>query len=107
MGEPYVNDRVIDVTPAMIRQMFNQSDLPERIAAGLLEAMSLRNEHVQYPAAKDEPFCTHSQMIRYSDESGWLVELFQYVRPDGKLGASGLPDPKRLRMGGQVYRAKA
>ncbi|MDP2674350.1 MAG: hypothetical protein Q8Q00_05525 [Dehalococcoidia bacterium] len=42
---------------------------------------------------------TRSQVLRYLDAEGqWLVEVHQYLRPDGTLGGSGTPDPKRLRL---------
>ena len=60
-----------------------------------------------YCREKGEPFCTHGQMIRYISKSGsWCVEIFQYFRPDNKIGASGLPDPKRLRLRNTIYIVK-
>ena len=32
-----------------------------------------------------------------------VAEVHQYVRPDGSLGGSGLPDPKRLYKDGILY----
>ena len=46
-------------------------------------------------------------MIRYCDEQGALVvEVFQYLRSDGSLGASGLQDPKRMRVGNEIWRVE-
>ena len=59
---------------------------------------------MQHPENKGEPWCTHSQLIRFVDENGqWLYEGHQYLRPDGKIGGSGLLDPKRVRLDGVIY----
>jgi hypothetical protein len=84
--------------------MFNQSQYPSLIEQGLLPAQYLRNNHLSAPETQGEPRCTHAQMIRYFNEQGqWVVEVFQYLRPDAQLGASGRPDPKRLRLGQVIY----
>jgi hypothetical protein len=42
--------------------------------------------------------------MAYDDASGVMVAVVhQYLRPDGSLGASGLPDPKRLLVNGILY----
>lgn len=74
------------------------------IEDGALKPVYLRNDHLLNPERLGEPQCTRGQMIRYLDSKGrWLVEVFQYLREDGTLGASGKPDPKRLRLGQTVY----
>ena len=74
------------------------------IADGLLIPEYLRDNHLKEPEAKDEPYCTRGQMIRYLNGTGqWAVEVFQYLRPDKTIGASGRPDPKRLRIGKTVF----
>jgi len=86
--------------------LFNRSDTPRQITAGLLKPEYLRNKHLARDKAAELslPYCTHAQMIRYRDQEGRpVVEVFQYLQPDGSLGASGLPDPKRLWLGSAVY----
>lgn len=62
-----------------------------------------RNGHPSPPAAA-EPFCTRSQSITYFDSDGNVIaKVHQYLREDGTIGASGKPDPKRLRIGDTVY----
>lgn len=74
------------------------------IQGGILQAQFLRNNHLEEPEKVGEPFCTHGQMIRYLDSKGqWVVEVFQYLRSDNTLGASGKPDPKRLRIGDIIF----
>jgi hypothetical protein len=48
--------------------------------------------------------CTRSQYLIYVDNNGKKVAgVHQYLRPDGKLGASGRPDPKELLINGVLY----
>jgi len=87
-----------------IRKLFNESQLPDMIDKGQLSVIYLRNKHLTDPSAVGEPWCTHAQMIRYLDQNGsWLVEVFQYLRADGSIGASGKADPKRIRLHNKVY----
>ena len=97
-------DKVEFVSASSIRRLFNESQFPRMINAMQLTVEYLRNTHLKEPEKKNEPYCTHGQMIRYIGlDRQWVAEIFQYLRPDGTLGASGHPDPKRLRMHGKVY----
>lgn len=50
-----------------------------------------------------EPFCTHSQIVVYWEGDDTPIAIVhQYARPDGSLGASGRPDPKKLVVGGRL-----
>lgn len=87
-----------------LQQRFNASPYPSMIQEGILRTEIVRTSHLKNPAERDEPTCTHSQFVRYSDHNGqWLVEVHRYLRPDGTLGASGMPDPKRLRIGDEIF----
>lgn len=47
---------------------------------------------------------SRSQIIAYVDTNDVRVaELHQYLQPDGTIGASGLPDPKRLLIDELLY----
>jgi hypothetical protein len=95
------------VPAGQIRRLFNTSAVPAMIANGILTAQYLRDAVLRNPAAVGEPPGTRSQIIRYADATGrWIVEVHQYLRPDGTLGASGRPDPKRLRLAGIIYVAQ-
>jgi hypothetical protein len=84
------------VTKDLIRQVFNKGNYFERIKSGELIAHLTRNSH-QNPPPTGEPFCTHSQILYYYTKEDTLVAVVhQYHRPDGNIGGSGLPDPKRL-----------
>jgi hypothetical protein len=86
--------------------MFNESEYWQRSKTGDLRAVIIRDGHPSAPKA-DEPFCTRSQTIIYREPSGQRVAVVrQYLRQDGTLGASGLPDPKKLWRDGIVYEAR-
>ena len=44
-------------------------------------------------------------MVSFLDsDNNELARVHQYLRPDGTIGASGKPDPKRLLEGNILYR---
>jgi hypothetical protein len=50
------------------------------------------------------PHCTQSQLIGYFDKTRRrIATAHQYLKPDGSLGASGLPDPKSLLIGDELF----
>jgi len=84
------------VTEATIRKCFNDGRFAERVTSGELTTIVKWHSHAD-PPPTGEPLCTHSQMVYYCAPDGHVVALVhQYLRPDGTIGASGLPDPKRL-----------
>ncbi len=75
-----------------------------KIDDGTLKSEVVKNDHLKNPRKVDEPWCTHSQIINYFDGNGHLiVTMHQFLRQDGRLGASGMPDPKRLKHNGIIY----
>ena len=84
------------VSTSIIRDYFNKGQFYQRSLTGELVTWMKRDSHPSPPPI-DEPYCTRSQIIYYYDQEGNSVAIVhQYMRPDGKLGASGKPDPKRL-----------
>lgn len=86
--------------------MFNSADYTVRLETGQLKRVLIREHHLKTETsqAKRMPFCTVGQIYRYLDkENEWHAEVHQYLMPNGQLGASGLPDPKRLRRNGTVW----
>ena len=87
-----------------MRQRFNDGRYWERVQAGELATVLLEDRHPSVMAA-NEPICTRSQMISYRDQNeNEVARVHQYLRPDGNIGASGKPDPKRLSQDGVLYR---
>ncbi len=84
------------VTPQIIRQIFNEKRIHEKVLTGKYTAKLMRNNHPN-PTPPGEPYCTRSQILYYYGQDTKLVAVVhQYMRPDGSLGGSGKPDPKHL-----------
>ena len=91
------------VSPNELRQMFNDGKYWEQVKQGILRAELKANNHPSSPRAR-VPFCTRSQYLAYINKNGKKVAgVHQYLRPDGKPGASGRPDPKELFINGILY----
>jgi hypothetical protein len=83
--------------------MFNERDLYRLSTRGELRSIVMQEKHPS-PQPAREPFCTRSQMAAYVDSEGIEVaRVHQYLRPDGTIGGSGKPDPKRLLHDGVIY----
>lgn len=92
------------VSPGILWERFNRSQIPEMMERGKLTVEYLPDAHLTNPERVAENRCTRGQMVRYRNAEGtWLVEVFQYLPSDGSLGASGRPDPKRMRVGAEVW----
>lgn len=97
----------VRVSESKIREVFNQAGYLEQVRAGVPEFSpnKLRGSDIRalrLPGSQSE--CTWSQMIAYYDANNYRVALVhQYLRPDGRIGASGLHDPKRVYYDGRVY----
>lgn len=90
----------------MLREMFNRGQFFEMRNRGELSEFIHHSRHPETPASRD-PYCTMSEVGRYETREGEVVALFhQYRRPDGRLGASGRPDPLWVKVEGQIYWAK-
>lgn len=86
------------------RHLFNTEVLP-KIRAG--EFLELVRDEGQPNRRIGEPPGTLSQIVEYwTTDGSRLVKVaivHRYLRPDGSLGASGLPDPKRFIHDGVPY----
>ena len=89
------------VTPQELRDLFNAGAYYERVASNELIA-TIESERPARTEA-NEPPGTLSQMVWYYDASlQRLALIHQYLRPDGSLGGSGRPDPKRLLLNEEI-----
>ena len=85
------------VSPTILRAAFAQGQIEVRISSGELAPIVAKSHHLENPAARGEPHCTHSQYVNYFDARGQrIVGVHRYLRPDGSIGASGKEDPKLL-----------
>jgi len=87
-----------------MQRKFNEGRYWERLVEGEFTAVIMEHRHPSLMLA-NEPFCTFSQMVSYRDsQDKEIARVHQYLRPDGSIGASGRPDPKRLFEDGILYR---
>jgi hypothetical protein len=92
------------IEPTEMQRMFNEGGFWEKAKSGEFVTVTLEHRHPALTIA-NEPFCTYSQMISYRDAAdNEAARVHQYLRPDGTIGASGKPDPKRLFVKGELYR---
>ena len=88
-----------------MRERFNRGKYWERAFNGEFIQVVVAQGQPQPEIAAKEPPGTVSQIVSYRDSNNdEVARVHQYLRPDGKVGASGLPDPKRLFEDGTVYR---
>ena len=86
-----------------MRTLFNDNGLWEMVQRGELTSTILESR----PAPPDagQPSGTLSQMLSYRDsDNNEVARVHQYLRPDGSIGGSGKPDPKRVFLEGTLYR---
>jgi len=86
-----------------MRQFFNDDKLWDKAKSGELTSVILESRNA--PEVAQQPPGTLSQSISYRDPDGnEIARIHQYLKPDGNLGGSGQPDPKRLFHDGILYR---
>ena len=71
-----------------------------RARAGLVRVAIVKDRPC--PLAS-EPAGTRSQMVAYFEGVRRIALVHQYLRPDGTIGASEMPDPKELFEDGVLY----
>jgi hypothetical protein len=78
-----------------LRRIFNELGYFEAVLEGELTERVERSGQARPGAG--QPAGTESQTVWYYDGLGQKVALVhQYLLPDGSIGGSGRPDPKRL-----------
>src|SRR5258708_16640403 len=98
------NPSIVRITISEMQKRFNEGGYWERLKTGEYTALVRESRHPALKAAH-QPHCTLSQMISYVDtDANEVARVHQYLRPDGTIGASGKPDPKRLLDGKTLYR---
>jgi hypothetical protein len=72
----------------------------ERLLDGELSAVIDRDYLA--PSSQRQPAGTRGQRVLYFEGDVQVAVVHQYLQPDGRLGASGLPDPKWLLDGATI-----
>lgn len=94
--------QVIVVEPAELRRLFVTSGLWDKYRCGLLTEQVKRSRHVADPT---HPFfCTFSEVVRFFDGDQKVMVGHRYRRAEGSLAASGMLDPKMIRVGCTIFR---
>jgi hypothetical protein len=83
---------------AELRRVFNERRFHERSLDpdGDISIVLRQDSHPNRPPNRDDPRCTRSQYVRYYEHGRLVTGAHRYLRPDGSLGGSGLPDPKMV-----------
>lgn len=82
--------------------MFKEHDFLGRLGRGELTERTIK-DRVPNPPPHGMPPGTKSQIMAYHEEHRLVAIVHQYRLPNGQLGASGLPDPKKLLVNGLLY----
>src|SRR5688500_7050471 len=91
------------VSKTQLREIFDRLYLADALAGRLDETID--SEGPADPRANQPPG-TASQRVRYRDADGRSVAVcHRYLRPDGTLGGSGMPDPKAVLENGILHAA--
>lgn len=90
-----------------MRCKFNKGRYWQRLQAGEFIQKIKKSRHPT-PESAGQVHCTSSQEVFYIDAATGreIARIHQYLRPDGSLGGSGKPDPKRLFHNGILYALK-
>lgn len=92
----------------IIRQIFNENKIYEKTINGNLTTHIKRDSHLSNPQKVGHPYCTWSQIVYYYDKDKKPVAIVhQYLKPDGTIGASGVPDPKRIFIDGKIFSVRS
>jgi len=90
------------VDEARLQQLFNDGGFLQGLQEGRIDQLVQRQNHAD-PERTGQPFCTQSQIVSYLEGNQEVARVHQYLRPDGTIGASGRPDPKKVLVNGVMY----
>jgi hypothetical protein len=84
---------------------FNTSDVVGRVHAGNLTETVVRDNPVAAAKCVSHgfPLGTRSQFVIYRDGIAEVARAHRYLLPNGQIGASGKPDPKRMICCGVIF----
>src|SRR5216684_6814829 len=91
----------LNVCPWMIRHRFNELRILERALRGAALISIIDSDLA--PAQANEPAGTTSEFVEYTAGGNPIAKCHRYVRLDGTIGGGGRPDPKGLRVGGEIW----
>lgn len=89
----------------VLRQRFAELGILAQLSSGELLA-EVRRDSPAMPSRGPLPG-TRSQLVFYRRGELLVAIVHQYLLPDGRIGASGLPDPKWLRDGHRILKYRS
>jgi hypothetical protein len=98
---PKLSIRVERVSKQRLREIFNECQYFSRTQAGEFREVVLYSSPAPITAGQRPG--TKSEIIEYRDANDRVALVHQYTRPDGSIGASGLPDPKKVLKDNVLY----
>jgi hypothetical protein len=94
---------IVRITVSELRRIFNEERFVERAERGEIKAVVVHSGTPSLDVGL--PLGSVSQLISYRDINNLeIARAHQYLLPDGRIGASGKPDPKRVLKDGKLYR---
>src|SRR3989442_2275506 len=90
------------VAASILRLRFAELQVLDQLARGELSEEVKREKLA--PESRVQPPGTLSQIVFYRREDVLIAIVHQYLLPDGRIGASGLPDPKWLPDGDLILK---
>src|SRR5688572_14036437 len=90
------------VDASTLRQRFAALDIIGQLNRGQLTTDLKRDGLAGITTG--QPAGTRSQIVHYHRGDELVAIVHQYLLPDGRIGASGLPDPKWLRDGNRILK---
>jgi hypothetical protein len=88
----------------MMRYRFNALRIAERAARGAISTEII--DQGPAPRESGEPRGTRSQFVYYRISGQDYAKCHRHLRPDSTTGGSGRPDPKWLRVGGEIWKLR-
>src|SRR5207247_3424047 len=95
---------IVRVSVWELREMFNVGQYWERVLEGKLVAVPIHTGAPTPESGQPPGTTTKTFAIRETKNGPDLAHAHAFIRPDGTIGASGRPDPKRIWKDGKVYR---
>jgi|ERR1035437_3882263 hypothetical protein len=98
---------VKSLSKKQMQDLFHKCNFLVKIKTKELRQVLLRERHAD-PLKSGHPFCTHSQILSFQDlNQNEVIRAHQYLMPDGRIGASHMPDPLRIFIDGTIHKLEA
>jgi hypothetical protein len=95
---------VRSLSKKQMQELCQEHKLLDKITNKELAPILLWERHAN-PLKSGQIFCTYSQILSYRDSNAIeVMRAHQYKKPDRTLGASNMPDPLRVFIGGVIYK---